>query len=152
MKKLLNDSGKLKALLFASFLCFMLPCLSAYAVEENYTGITQQETLIVDVVKINPTTVDILFSNHQRMTLDFYGENIFRVFQDNSGGMLRVPEAKPEAKILVDQPRRGVSQLNIKNNGDFFSSDKAKLCQMLADVILSDDFADDCGCADGRKC
>ena len=86
MKKLLNDSGKLKALLFASFLCFMLPCLSAYAVEENYTGITQQETLIVDVVKINPTTVDILFSNHQRMTLDFYGENIFRVFQDNSVG------------------------------------------------------------------
>lgn len=127
MKKLLNDSGKLKALLFASFLCFMLPCLSAYAVEENYTGITQQETLIVDVVKINPTTVDILFSNHQRMTLDFYGENIFRVFQDNSGGMLRVPEAKPEAKILVDQPRRGVSQLNIKNNGDFFSIASGKI-------------------------
>ena len=127
MKKLLNDSGKLKALLFASFLCFMLPCLSAYAVEENYTGITQQETLIVDVVKINPTTVDILFSNHQRMTLDFYGENIFRVFQDNSGGMLRVPEAKPEAKILVDQPRRGVSQLNIKNNGDFFSITSGKI-------------------------
>ena len=75
MKKSLNHSGKLTALVFASFLCFMLPYLSAYAVEENYTGIPQQETLIVDVVKINPTTVDILFSNHQRMTLDFYGEN-----------------------------------------------------------------------------
>lgn len=127
MKKSLNHSGKLTALVFASFLCFMLPYLSAYAVEENYTGIPQQETLIVDVVKINPTTVDILFSNHQRMTLDFYGENIFRVFQDNSGGMLRDPEAKPEAKILVDQPRRGVSQLDIKNNGDFFSIISGKI-------------------------
>lgn len=127
MKKSLNHSGKLTALVFASFLCFMLPYLSAYAVEENYTGIPQQETLIVDVVKINPTTVDILFSNHQRMTLDFYGENIFRVFQDNSGGMLRDPEAKPEAKILVDQPRRGVSQLDIKNNGDFFSITSGKI-------------------------
>lgn len=127
MKKSLNHSGKLTALVFASFLCFMLPYLSAYAVEENYTGIPQQETLIVDVVKINPTTVDILFSNHQRMTLDFYGENIFRVFQDNSGGMLRDPEAKPEAKILVDQPRRGVSQLDIKNNVDFFSITSGKI-------------------------
>ena len=127
MKKSLNHSGKLTALVFASFLCFMLPYLSAYAVEENYTGIPQQETLIVDVVKINPTTVDILFSNHQRMTLDFYGENIFRVFQDNSGGMLRDPKAKPEAKILVDQPRRGVSQLDIKNNGDFFSITSGKI-------------------------
>ena len=72
-------------------------------------------------------SVDILFSNHQRMTLDFYGENIFRVFQDNSGGMLRAPEAKPEAKILVDQPRRGVSQLNIKNNGDLFSITSGKI-------------------------
>ena len=43
------------------------------------------------------------------MTIDFYGENIFRVFQDNSGGIIRGPEAKPEAQILVDQPRRKVS-------------------------------------------
>ena len=43
----------------------------------------------------------------------FYGENIFRMFQDNVGGTLRDPEAKPEAKILVENPRRPVTSLNI---------------------------------------
>ena len=45
------------------------------------------------------------------MSIDFYGDNIFRIFQDNSGGIIRDPEAKPEARILVDQPRRKVSVL-----------------------------------------
>lgn len=67
-------------------------------------------------MKINPTTVEVLYSDNQRMTLDFYGENIFRMFQDNAGGILRDPEAKPEAKILVNQPRKVVSQLNVKDD------------------------------------
>ncbi len=33
------------------------------------------------------------------MTLDFYGENIFRMFQDNAGGVIRDPQAEPEAKF-----------------------------------------------------
>ena len=43
------------------------------------------------------------------MFLDFYGQNIFRVFQDPNGGIVREPQAKPEAQILVAQPRRDVS-------------------------------------------
>ena len=66
---------------------------------------------ILRVEKVNPTTVDVVFVNNQRMTIDFYAENIFRVFQDNSGGIIRDPEATPEAQILVDQPRRQVSGL-----------------------------------------
>lgn len=65
------------------------------------TGI-QQTSGILRAERVNPTTVDVLFTNNQRMTIDFYGENIFRVFQDNSGGIIRDPEAKPEAQILVD--------------------------------------------------
>ena len=73
----------------------------------------RQTSGILRAEKINPTTVDVLFTNQQRMTIDFYGENIFRVFQDNSGGVIRDPEAKPEAQILVDQPRRKVSGLSV---------------------------------------
>ena len=83
---------------------------SAAVRQEQTSGILRAE-------KINPTTVDVLFSNRQRMTIDFYGENIFRVFQDNSGGVIRDPEAKPEAQILVDQPRRKVSGLSVEEKG-----------------------------------
>ena len=62
----------------------------------------------------NPTTVDVIFGN-ERMTFDFYGDNIFRLFQDNNGGIIRDPEAKPEAQILVDNPRRKVSKLEVSD-------------------------------------
>ena len=52
------------------------------------------------------------------MSIDFYGDNIFRIFQDNSGGIIRDPEAKPEARILVDQPRRKVSVLVLDDKND----------------------------------
>ena len=33
--------------------------------------------------KINPTTIEVSFSNNQKMLFDFYGDHIFRLFQDN---------------------------------------------------------------------
>lgn len=69
--------------------------------------------------KINPTTIEVLFSDNRRMTLDFYGANIFRVFQDNSGRIIRDPQAKPEAQILVDNPRKELSRLELEENDDF---------------------------------
>ena len=50
--------------------------------------------------QINPTTVQLIFSDKQRLTIDFYGENIFRVFEDTSGGIIRDPEAMPPAQIF----------------------------------------------------
>ena len=63
------------------------------------------------------------------MTLDFYGDNIFRMFQDNNGGILRDPEAKPEAKILVSQPRKEVSQLKVQDDAGsvFITTGKVKV-------------------------
>ena len=69
--------------------------------------------------KINSTTIEVLFSGNRRMTLDFYGANIFRVFQDNSGRIIREPQAKPEAQILVDNPRKALSRLELEENDDF---------------------------------
>ena len=74
---------------------------------------------ITSARKINPTTVEILLPNNQRMSFDFYGENIFRVFQDNSGRIIRDPQAKPEAQILVDNPRKALSKLELEENNDF---------------------------------
>ena len=101
------------------FLCpISLSSIQASAASDqsdvSSASVHQEQTLgILRAEKINPTTVDVLFANQQRMTIDFYGENIFRVFQDNSGGIIRDPEAKPEAQILVDQPRRKVSGLSV---------------------------------------
>lgn len=76
---------------------------------------------IIGARKINPTTVEILLTDNQRMLLDFYGENIFRVFQDKTGGILRDPEAKPAAKILVNNPRRTISKLDLEENTNVIS-------------------------------
>ena len=61
------------------------------------------------------------------MTFDFYGENIFRVFQDNDGGIIRDPEAKPEAQILVNNPRNTVSTLDLHDGGNLLSISTGKI-------------------------
>lgn len=67
---------------------------------------------------INPTTIEIWFTNNQHYTIDFYGENIFRLFQDNAGGIIRDPKASPEAQILVNNPRKPIGKLNIDEKED----------------------------------
>ena len=76
---------------------------------------------ILSISKINPTTVELLLSNNQRITMDFYGNNIFRLFQDNNGGILRDPQAKPPAQILVDNPRKKLEELTVKDEASLAS-------------------------------
>ena len=87
----------------------------------------QSNAKIIGVRQINPTTVEVLFSNHQRMTMDFYGENIFRLFQDNGGGIIRDPEAKPEAKILLDNPRLPLSTLKVEETDGILTITTSKV-------------------------
>ncbi len=68
--------------------------------------------------RLNTTTVEILLQDNRRMLLDFYGDNIFRLFQDNDGGSIRDPEAKPEARILADNPRKPLSGLTVSETAD----------------------------------
>lgn len=124
------DSGRWKALSLALVLSFLSshPAAQAVGAESNTVMTTEQESSrLVDVVKINPTTVEVVLSNHQRIALDFYGDNIFRLFRDNTGGILRDPEAKPEAKILVSQPRKELSQLEIKEEDNALSLSTGKI-------------------------
>ena len=86
--------------------------------------------------KINPTTVELKTKAGVRTTLDFYGENIVRIFRDNAGGIIRDPKATPDAKILVANPRKPVSKLEIKENGNNYivTSCNKFNCYMAADI------------------
>lgn len=107
MKKLLTCATPIRriATMLSCMVCMM-------ALQPSHA-----QTSEVSAVKINPTTVDVVFGD-ERMTLDFYGDNIFRLFQDNTGGVIRDPEARPEASILVENPRRKVSALDVEDKTD----------------------------------
>lgn len=77
--------------------------------------IAKNQDVIKSAKKINETTVELIYADGKKMLVDFYGENIFRLFQDNAGGEMRAPQAKPEAQILVNNPRKPLSKLAISD-------------------------------------
>ena len=84
------------------------------------TGIEQPAQQVTGVKKTGATTAEVTLANGQRLLLDFYGDNIVRLFRDPKGGAVRDPEAKPEAKILVAQPRKEIAGLTVgEQNGGF---------------------------------
>lgn len=87
---------------------------------------------VTGIRRINNTTAEVMLSDGHTLTVDFYGPSIFRLFQDNSGGIVRDPEASPEAKILTNNPRRDVGKLTV-------SSDDHKVSVSTANVRV--DFA-----------
>ncbi|NCE72486.1 TIM-barrel domain-containing protein [Odoribacter sp. Z80] len=119
MNNIIRTSCKRKSMLLTILLSSMFFSLPTQATSrnENAEENNQQISDIISVKKINPTTVEICLSDRQNIIFDFYGENIFRVFQDKNGGIIREPEAKPAARILVDQPRKPVSGLEITQDG-----------------------------------
>ncbi|MDO5571273.1 MAG: glycoside hydrolase family 31 protein [Bacteroidales bacterium] len=86
-------------------------------VQQNASDEVYQNQKIKSVSKINPTSVEVIFEDNNNMIIDFYGENIFRIFQDNNGGVVRDPQAFPPAKILVDNARKSVADVVIVDNG-----------------------------------
>ena len=129
MRNFYGNLERWKAMPLALALLLLSPQQEAQAVcnEKNGLEVMQQTTGIVGVTQINPTTVEVLFTDNQRMTLDFYGENIFRMFQDNAGGILRDPQAEPEAKILVNQPRKAVTKLTLQDEAGLLSVATGKI-------------------------
>ena len=108
-----NHFAKMSAMILAATMLWTSN-LPAQATADN-----EKVSSVVSVNKINPTTVEVKLNNSQRTTIDFYGENIFRFFRDNNGGIVRDPkpyEGYPDAQILVDTPRKAVSKLDIEQN------------------------------------
>ena len=117
MKRKFWNGKPIASVLFAVATTISSSNLQAQQVNENQTvkAISQTNIHIIGAAKINPTTISVTFSNNQKMLFDFYGENIFRLYQDNSGAAMRAPEAKQEAHILVDNPRKDVASVNIND-------------------------------------
>ena len=65
---------------------------------------------------INGTSVEITMPDSTCRVLDFYSDDIVRVFQDPQGGAMRDPVATPPAQILVLNPRRDVTKLTVKES------------------------------------
>ena len=87
-------------------------------VPSSMVTISQTASAISGVNQLNATTFEVRYQNGQVLTIDFYGENIFRLFQDNKGGKVRNPQAQPPAQILVNNPRKSVDHINLtKDNG-----------------------------------
>ena len=97
-------------------LTIMLSFVFARAVAQSGEKIASLSNKIESAEQINPTTVELIFADKHRLTIDFYGENIFRVFEDTSGGIIRKPESMPPANILVENPRKWVGQLKISDD------------------------------------
>ncbi|HUN03247.1 MAG TPA: hypothetical protein PLS00_10360, partial [Niabella sp.] len=77
----------------------------------TYSVSNAQQTIsdIKSVKKTDGHTAEVTFNDNRHFYIDFYGENIFRVFCSLNGDRPHDPVAKPPAKILVDQPRKTVS-------------------------------------------
>lgn len=129
MNNSIGNLKKRKAVLLGLLLPFLFSSspLEAQQNREDHEKIAAQNQQITSVQKINPTTIEVLLSDNQRITFDFYGENIFRMFQDNSGGILRDPEAQPEAEILVGHPRKTISKLDLTEDKDAFTLTTAEI-------------------------
>lgn len=90
--------------------------LSALMASAPALAITASD--VTGIRRINATTAEVTLADGHTMTIDFYGPNIFRLFQDNSGGIIRDPQAKPEAQILTNNPRREVGPMIVSDNGN----------------------------------
>ena len=78
------------------FLFFVVFTLSTWA--DDNQGVKE-------VRRLNKQAVEVVYNDGKVMTIDFYGPNIFRLFRDDNGGIVRNPEAMPPADILVANAR-----------------------------------------------
>lgn len=69
----------------------------------------EADVAVLSAKLLNPTTVELSLKDGQKMYVDFYGENILRLFQDPEGGPVRSPQATPPADILVANPRKALT-------------------------------------------
>lgn len=96
----------LKKIVFAIItMCFLINMVAA---QTPYPKITSAK-------KINSTTVTITLNNQRHILIDFYRENIFRLFEDSLGKEMREPYAIPDAGILVGDPKKSTGIVELTN-------------------------------------
>lgn len=106
------------AMALAALLCPAADAAAAAKPAQNHApSPSQAETTAVEGARqLNPSAVEILYSGGKTMTLDFYGPNIVRLFRDDNGGIIRDPQASPQASILTDNARRDPGGITVKTD------------------------------------
>lgn len=94
------------------------PCAIAAPLAPPAVSQTADAQGIKEVRRLNATTVEVLYNDGKMLTLDFYGPNIVRLFRDDNGGIIRDPEASPDAKILVGNARRATGGVSITSDAN----------------------------------
>lgn len=100
----------MKRYLFAALLAFAAFTLFP-------ASLSAQSATLQSAEQINSTTCQLVYSGGQRYYIDFYDENIFRVFRDDKGGIVRNPATTPPARILADSPRNPNFDISLKTAG-----------------------------------
>lgn len=113
MKKLPKSKHTAWALLLPLALGTMPLVPQAALAQGEITTPRVQPVRIHKAAQINPTTVELTYADGKQLTFDFYGENIFRIFRDDNGGILRAPKAEPQADILVPGARRATGGVTL---------------------------------------
>lgn len=108
-----NVAGRCAAVALALPLALTGVPLTGMAQTVGIHPVHAQAVQVVEARKINPTTVEVVYADGKQLTLDFYGENIFRLFRDDAGGILRDPKAVPPAQILTGTARRATGGVNL---------------------------------------
>ncbi len=82
--------------------------------------ITLSTAVCADITarRLNPSAVELTWSDGNKLTLEFYGPNIVRLFMDPQGDVVRDPIAEPPAQILVKQPRRNPGEVTMEQDAD----------------------------------
>ncbi len=129
MKKRTGRTGRAQLAWLAMAVPLACGVAPAVAADAPRTAMEATAAVVAGFHQINPTTVEVRYVDGTRMTVDFYGENVFRLFRDNKGGIVRDPQASPEAQIMVDNPRRPVALVAMGKEGDLttISTSKVKL-------------------------
>lgn len=127
MKKVFSKKHSACAALGLALLAPVSVPVSAVPFQQGIVRVAEDGVAIVGVSKINPTTVEVKLAQNQCLTLDFYGENIFRMFQDNDGGILRDPKATPPAQILVNAARRATGGVEVADQETAYEVSTARI-------------------------
>ena len=94
------------ALLFAATALFLPATATNSATTKANVGNNSYEQGAVTTAKVDSTTYSVTWNGKATLYIDFYGENIVRLYQDPSGAERHDPIATPPAQILVDNARR----------------------------------------------
>lgn len=98
------------------YICFLLLAVSAnqfvFAQRQNDSSF-----VITSVKTESPTMIDVLVNSRYHLYLDFYADNIIRIFMDKNGSRPHDPAAMPPAKILVDNPRKKTAGFQLLDKG-----------------------------------